>query len=145
MNQADGAASYTTGSDLTSSILVAAQKIEGKLEGALGSVGLSMAKYSALSRLAEAGDQLTLGQLAERLSCGRSNITQLVDRLEGDGLVRRVDDPADRRSVRAQLTPLGADMRAAGAEELAKVQQEMAERLSSHDLESLESALTLFG
>ena len=34
-------------------------------------------------------------------------MTTLIDRLEADGLVRRVDDPADRRSKRAQLTPEG--------------------------------------
>ena len=36
--------------------------------------------------------------LAERLTCAKSNVTQLVDRLEADGLVRRKLDPSDRRS-----------------------------------------------
>jgi DNA-binding MarR family transcriptional regulator len=44
----------------------------------------------------------------------RSNITQLVDRLEAEALVERVDDPHDRRVIRAQLTPLGKERYAEG-------------------------------
>jgi DNA-binding MarR family transcriptional regulator len=35
------------------------------------------------------------------------NVTGLVDHLERDGLVERVPDPEDRRSVRARLTEKG--------------------------------------
>ena len=145
MNQADGDPTTTSGPHFTCSILHAAQLIEGQMEGALDKVGLSMAKHSALSQLAEAGTPLTLSELAERLSCVRSNITQLVDRLEADGLVRRVNDPSDRRSVRAELTELGVERQAAGAEEVARVQKEISGRLSSEDLSSLESALLSIG
>jgi DNA-binding MarR family transcriptional regulator len=142
MNQADGDVSTPATPHFTFSILHAAAQIEEKLESALGSVGLSMAKHSALSKLAEAGEPLTLSDLAERLSCVRSNITQLVDRLEADGLVRRVDDPADRRSVRAELTPLGIEKQAIGASEISRVQSEISERISASDLGQLESALS---
>ena len=142
MNQADGDVSTPATPHFTFSILHAAAQIEDRLEGALGSVGLSMAKHSALSKLAEAGEPLTLSDLAERLSCVRSNITQLVDRLEADGLVRRVDDPADRRSVRAELTPLGVEKQAVGASEVSRVQAEISERISASDLGQLESALS---
>src|SRR6478735_3002007 len=53
------------------------------------------------------GESLPLGQLAERLSCVKSNITQLVDRLEADGLVSRAPDPHDRRARLAVMTPAG--------------------------------------
>lgn len=115
------------------------------MEEALGKVGLSMAKHSALSRLAESGEPLTLSELAEKLSCVRSNITQLVDRLEADGLVRRVNDPSDRRSVRAQLTELGSEKQVAGSAELARVQQEISDRIAAGELSSLESALSSIG
>ena len=142
MNQADGAAFPASGASFTMSILHAAHAIEDRIETALGNVGLSIAKHSALSKLAEAGEPLTLSELAERLSCVRSNITQLVDRLEGDGLVRRVADPGDRRSVRAELTQLGSDRQVAGAAEVARIHGEIAERLQSSDLGILESALS---
>jgi DNA-binding MarR family transcriptional regulator len=94
-------------------VLHAAHVLEGRLEAALGAEGLSMAKAGALLILAEAGEPLTLGALAERNHCVRSNVTQLVDRLEKDGLVRRVPDASDRRVRRAALTARGH--RAVGA------------------------------
>src|SRR5688500_13415512 len=87
------------------SLLSAAHALEDRLESALAQTGLSMPKLSVLTHLVEAGEPQTLSSLAERLSCVRSNVTQLVDRLEADGLVRRVADPSDRRSIRAVLTP----------------------------------------
>src|SRR5437016_13107156 len=84
------------------SLLHAAHVLEDKLENALATVGLSSAKYSVLHELVGAKTALPLSELAARLSCVRSNMTQLVDRLEAEGLVRRVQDPADRRSVRAE-------------------------------------------
>src|SRR5688572_2337868 len=141
MNDSDGKASP----HFSLAILHAAQTISDRMEEALGTVGLSVAKQSALTELAEAGEPLTLSELAARLSCVRSNITQLVDRLEADGLVRRVDDPADRRSVRAELTSLGLEKQALGAIEIERIQGELASRISSDDLASLKSALEALG
>jgi DNA-binding MarR family transcriptional regulator len=128
----------------TVSVLHAARVIEDRMELALGKVSLSMAKQGALTQLALAGEPLTLSQLATRLSCVRSNMTQLIDRLEADGLVRRLDDPADRRSVRAELTALGRQRQDAGARAMAKVQAEIAAGLSKADRSALESALSAF-
>jgi len=128
----------------TYSVLHAAHVIEDQMEAALGKVSLSIAKQSALTQLALAGEPLTLSQLATRLSCVRSNMTQLVDRLEADGLVRRMDDPTDRRSVRAELTALGRERQIAGERALAKAQSEMATSLSKEDRSALASALSSF-
>ena len=88
-------------------LLHAAYAVEHDVETRLGAVGLSLAKLAALQTLAESGESLPLTQLAERLSCVKSNITQLVDRLEADGLVRRQSDPGDRRTRLATLTAAG--------------------------------------
>jgi len=74
------------------------------VEERLADAGLSLPKLAALHQLSQAGDSLPLGQLAERLACVKSNVTQLVDRLEADGLVVRAADPNDRRSRLAVLT-----------------------------------------
>lgn len=92
---------------LTFQMLGAVHELEARLESALGGVGLSLGKLNVLAKLAAAGEPLPLGALAERCSCVKSNITQLVDRLEGDRLVERISDPGDRRSVLAALTPEG--------------------------------------
>ena len=111
-------------------LLEAARRVQERLEGALDAIGLSMAKYAALEALVAAREPLTLSELAGRLHCVRSNITQLVDRLEADGLVQRVSDPADRRAIRAVVTELGASRQAAGAEAMHRLQAELAERVA---------------
>ena len=131
----------STGPHWTFSVLHAAHLIEDRIEDALGKVGLSFAKQGALSELASAGEPLTLSQLAARLSCVRSNMTQLVDRLESDGLVKRLDDPDDRRSVRAELTALGREKQRAGEKAVKRVQAEFAASLTSRERSALEAAL----
>ena len=88
-------------------LLDAARAVEAQAEGALAELGLSLAKLGALRHLVLAAQPLTLSQLAERHCCGKSNVTQLVDRLEAEGLVARESDPDDRRTVRATVTPAG--------------------------------------
>jgi DNA-binding MarR family transcriptional regulator len=88
-------------------VIGAAHEVEARLEGVLDALGLSLAKFNVLSRLAETDEAMPLSQLADRCSCVRSNITQLVDRLEADRFVERLNDPHDRRSVRAGLTAAG--------------------------------------
>jgi DNA-binding MarR family transcriptional regulator len=90
-------------------VLHTASVLESRVEAKLADIALSLAKLAALHRLSEAGESLPLGQLAERLSCVKSNVTQLVDRLEADGLVSRAADPNDRRSRLAVLTDAGRD------------------------------------
>src|SRR5438132_12301534 len=77
---------------------------EARLDAALDAVGISVPKWQALKHLVEAGGSLSLGQLAERQACVKSNVTQLVDRLETEGLVRRGPDSVDRRSIVAQIS-----------------------------------------
>ena len=88
-------------------LLHAAEVACAHVEAKLTAFGLSMPKLAALRALADAGESLPLGQLAERLSCVKSNITQLVDRLEADGFVARAHDPNDRRARLAVMTPAG--------------------------------------
>src|SRR5436309_1615710 len=120
----------------------ASRAVERRLDEALETVDLSVPKYSALKHLALAGEPLALSELVARQICVRSNITQLVDRLEADGLVRRVEDPKDRRAVRAAVTPLGKERHAAGVREVEKVQAEFAKTISDIDHGTLERVLS---
>jgi DNA-binding MarR family transcriptional regulator len=85
------------------------------IESKLAAENLSHPKLAALQALHEAGESLPLTQLAGRLSCVKSNVTQLVDRLEADGFVQRRDDPNDRRSRLAVMTPAGREAFERGA------------------------------
>ena len=116
-------------------LLGAAHSLQQKLEAALESVGLSTPKYLTLQRLVEAGDPISLSALAECRKCVRSNITQLIDRLEADGLAKRVDDPADRRAVLATATKQGRERFAAATVVINRVQEELASRIADEDRE----------
>jgi DNA-binding MarR family transcriptional regulator len=123
------------------SFINAGRAVEQSLEEALERVGLSLAKFGALTHLVEAGEPISLSECAKRMTCVRSNITQLVDRLEADGLVRRVKNPQDRRTVRAAVTRLGIERQAAGAREVAKVQAELFKTLDGVNQGALRRAL----
>lgn len=49
----------------------------------------------------------TMGAVARGLGVHPSNTTRTCDRLVGSGLLRRRDDPADRRTLVLELTPAG--------------------------------------
>lgn len=106
-------------------LLHTANVVQAEIEAKLDAVGLSLPKLFALKALADAGETLPLGQLAERLSCVKSNVTQLVDRLEADGLVSRKADMHDRRTRLAVLTAAGRK----ACKEGIRVQQEAEQAL----------------
>jgi len=132
-------------STLVSSFLETADAVEARLEAAVSPLGLSLAKLGLLHHLAEAKEPLPLSELAQHQNCVRSNITQLVDRLEKEGLVRRRPDPEDRRSVRAALTPAGEQAYQRGKRALAEEQQAIVNSLSSGEATSLRGVLDLLG
>lgn len=72
--------------------------------------GLSEGRLQVLFRLRKADDRtLAMADLASSLNVSPRNVTGLVDHLEKDGLVERVSDPNDRRSVLARLTDRGLE------------------------------------
>ena len=123
------------------SLIHAAHSIESRFEEALATVNLSVPKFTALSVLVAEDRPISLSELAEKLTCVRSNVTQLVDRLEADGLVKRTDDPSDRRGVRAEATRLGRERHAAGSKVVNRVHEEVAKQLSAVDQGALKRAL----
>jgi DNA-binding MarR family transcriptional regulator len=122
-------------------VLHASSVLESRVEARLSEVGLSLAKLAALHQLTQAGDSLPLGQLADRLSCVKSNVTQLVDRLEADGLVNRTGDPNDRRSRLAVLTDAGRSAFVKGTEIRMKVESELFGVLTAQESETLHQLL----
>jgi len=92
---------------LATAMIHAARLLDARIETALAPLRLSLAKVSILRHLVHEGAPLPLSVLADRNRCVRSNITQLADRLEADGYLRRVYDRQDRRAVLAEPTPEG--------------------------------------
>ncbi len=129
--------------DVIHALSEAARCVHARMEALLEGTGLSAAKYAALDQLAGTGEPLTLGELAERLGCVRSNVTQLVDRLEADGLVERRACPGDRRAVRALLTDHGRACHAEGRRAIAGLTDELSGRFTDDERGELVRLLAL--
>jgi DNA-binding MarR family transcriptional regulator len=54
---------------------------------------------------------MTIGELAGRMSCGPSNATAVIGKLEQLQLIERRPHPTDRRAKQLHVTPDGADRR----------------------------------
>jgi DNA-binding MarR family transcriptional regulator len=136
MNETASAA--TSGYDAVLDVLVAVgQMIEQRMEEAVQAHGLSLAKMGVLHALVQTGEPVPLGVLSRELHCVKSNITQLIDRMEVDKLVRRIPDPDDRRSVRAELTAEGRRRYDDGWQALEQARREILGALSERDREQL--------
>jgi DNA-binding MarR family transcriptional regulator len=122
-------------------VLHASGVLESRMEAQLAEVGLSLAKLAALRQLSLAGDSLPLGQLADRLACVKSNVTQLIDRLEGDGFVSREADPNDRRSCLAVLTDAGRAAFVRGRTVQQQAERELFGALSAEESDQLHALL----
>ena len=102
--------------------------------------GLTIPQLRLLWTLRDEDGQ-PVGALAEHLGVNPSTITGHVDRLVRQGLVRREEDPSDRRIVRNYLTANGASTvgtlrRIAGA-----FMMNILKRLSDDQLERLTAGL----
>jgi DNA-binding MarR family transcriptional regulator len=123
------------------SLLRAAHALEDKVEATLAEAGLSAPKLAVLTALAASNEPVTLGELAERLSCVRSNVTQMIDRLEVDGFVRRVSDAGDRRVVKAEITPKGRERQEAGSAAMEALESRFSDSVEGQDHSAVERML----
>jgi DNA-binding MarR family transcriptional regulator len=96
--------------DVVEQLLRIAGELQHRIEAEMAALGLTPAVARALYQL-DPDRPVPARDLAELLSCDRSNITALVDRLEQAGLVRRRIDPADRRIKILVVTEAGRRVR----------------------------------
>jgi DNA-binding MarR family transcriptional regulator len=85
-----------------------------KMESILGQrlrkeFSTSMARFDALAQLERFPDGLIMSELSRRLIVSNGAVTGLVDKLAEAGLVRRREDPKDRRSMIVRLTKRGRE------------------------------------
>ncbi len=93
------------------SIMRAQQILLGGLDGLLRPHRLTFARYEALVLLAfSRRGALPLRVIGERLMVHPTSVTNTVDRLERDGLVRRRPNPRDGRGTLAEITPSGREV-----------------------------------
>ncbi len=104
----------TLDEQLCFSLYGASMAINRAYKPLLDALEITYPQYLVLSTLWE-GDGLSVGAIAERLGLDSSNVTPLVKRMEGAGLVSRVRNPADERQVVVSLTDQGRDLQARSA------------------------------
>jgi len=96
------------GMAVVTSIMRVQQVLLSRVEAILRPLGLTFARYEVLMllRFSRKGS-LPVGKIGERLQVHPASVTNAVQRLEQDGFVVRSVNPADGRSVLAEITMSG--------------------------------------
>ena len=100
-----------TAMKVATSIMRVQQLILAELDGALKPYDITFARYEVLVLISfSAEGTLPLSKIGERLMVHPTSVTNAIDRLEAQGLVKRLPDAADRRRTLAELTATGKDV-----------------------------------
>jgi DNA-binding MarR family transcriptional regulator len=67
----------------------------------------TLPRFDLLSQLERHPEGLKMNELSRLLMVTGGNVTAIVDQLEHEGLVERLDEPSDRRAYRIRLTRSG--------------------------------------
>ncbi len=93
------------------SIMRAHQILIAELDSMLRPFGITFSRYEALVVLAYSREgSLPLSTIGERLQVHATSVTNVIDRLEGAGLVRRAPNPRDGRGTLAVITDAGREV-----------------------------------
>jgi DNA-binding MarR family transcriptional regulator len=105
--------------------------------------GLRFIDYSVvrLLQLAGAPHQMSPTELSEIVLRSSGGMTQILDRLEKLGLVRRSPDPNDRRKVLVGLTALGLRTATRVNESYLEARERLLAPLSGAELDQLDGAI----
>jgi len=91
------------------SVMRAQQILLSAVDTALRPHGLTFARYEALVLLTFARTgKLPMRVMGERLQLHPTSVTNIVDRLQADGLARRTPHPTDRRATLVEITEAGS-------------------------------------
>jgi DNA-binding MarR family transcriptional regulator len=93
------------------SIMRAHQILIADLDARLRPFGITFSRYEALVLLTHShGGALPLSKIGERLQVHATSVTNVIDRLEAAGLVRREPNPNDGRGILAVITDEGREV-----------------------------------
>ena len=121
------------------SALALVDVLDDELEEA---VGIPMRWYDVLVQLEDFPDGVAMKELAGRILYSKSGLTHVVDRMEQEGLVRRVRPENDRRSIHIVLTDKGVEtMEEARRHHRDGIDRHFAQHLTESDVKALTRAL----
>src|SRR5439155_24414705 len=89
-------------------LLTCTQLIEKQVRGRLREqFATTLPRFDLMAQLERHREGLKMNELSRPLMVTGGNVTAIVDQLEKEGLVERLDEPADRRAFRIRLTRAG--------------------------------------
>ena len=89
-------------------LLTCTQLIERRVRtGLRAEFGTTLPRFDLMAQLERHREGLKMNELSRLLMVTGGNVTAIVDQLEKEGLVERLDEPDDRRAFRIRLTPSG--------------------------------------
>ena len=89
-------------------LLTCTQLIERRVRSRLRErFATTLPRFDLMAQLERHREGLKMNELSRLLMVTGGNVTAIVDQLEKEGLVERVDEPADRRAFRIHLTRAG--------------------------------------
>src|SRR5437868_10100069 len=89
-------------------LLTCTQMIERVVRSRLRSrYRTTLPRFDLMAQLERHPEGLKMNELSRLLMVTGGNVTAIVDQLEKEGLVERLDEPADRRAFRIHLTRTG--------------------------------------
>lgn len=101
-------ASSASGMEVYTAILRSFQLLDEQVGAVMRRHGLTFGRFEVLAWLAaEPEPQLTLSWISRTLRMPPATLTNVIDHLEGKGLIRRVAHPSDARTTIARITPKG--------------------------------------
>ena len=127
--------------DLGALLAYSAQRLIAEEKPLLDAHGLSMWAYVALTRLARGGAPTQLA-LAEAMGYDKTRLIKILDQLEGQGLITRRPDPADRRAKLVELTDAGREKHAAVVGSIRALEEDLLAGLSAGERQTLFSVLS---
>ncbi|MCU1503175.1 MAG: yusO 1 [Ilumatobacteraceae bacterium] len=107
------------GMALVTSVMRVHQILLARVDDALAPFGLTFARYEVLMLLTfTRTGQMPLGKIGQRLQVHPASVTNVIDRLESDGLVQRRPHPTDMRTTLAVISVKGRRLAARATEVL---------------------------
>jgi DNA-binding MarR family transcriptional regulator len=124
-------------------LLRVADLIDRRISAMAADHGMDRGQGDVLFTLRRAGPpyRLSPGELTANLLVTTGTMTNRIDRLEARGLVRRLPNPDDRRSVVVELTPEAVELVDRAIERHVANEQEMIAPLTPRDRDELRRIL----
>ncbi|ASS92092.1 MAG: MarR family transcriptional regulator [Bacillaceae bacterium] len=131
---------FNTVEEIEKSLRCIAAILKKKGRDILSNYSITPPQFDALLLLNESGN-MTIGELSNKMYLACSTITDLIDRMEKNNLVKRVKDEKDRRLVRIQLLENGQRVIEAALAKRQEYLREVLKNFSDQEIVQLEKLL----